>query len=133
MSVSYKILIDKNGSVPEVKSGLEQIINARFELSENWEYYDIYYLEIMGLWVQFYELDNAISRRYNQQFPELNEEYSQYTYKIQVRFLGDLIDPVDGKPWVRCAIVELARMINRNMKCNCLVFAEDVVTHSFSV
>lgn len=133
MSISYKILIDKDASVSEVKSGLEKIIKTTFEFSENWEYYDLYYTEALGLWIQFYERDNPMSRSYNERFPDLEDKYAQYTYQIQVGYLGDLIDPVDGKPWVRYAIVELARMINRNMNCNCLVFAEDVVTHSFIV
>ena len=127
MSSSYKILIESGESVQTVKNQLEQIIRVPLELAENWKYYDLYYVEAIGLWIQLSE--------YGKFGPplEIDDEFYPYSYRVQVGFLGELINPGDGRSLVRCVIVELARMITTNMKCNCIVVREDVITHRFMV
>ena len=82
---------------------------------------------------QFNDCDNPLFGSYKEQFPDIVDEHAQYTYKIRIGHLGASIDLYDGKQWVRSAIVELAKMISRNLECNSLIFAEDLVTHSFAM
>lgn len=127
MSADYKILIESDESVQAVKTQLEQIIRVPMKLSQEWDLYDLYYVEVVGLWIQLSE--------YGKFGPllEVDDEFYPYSYIVQVGFLGKLISPEYGKPLVQCVIVELARMIAGNMKNNCVVVRTDVITHRFTV
>ncbi len=127
MSFNYKILIESDDSLETVKTQLEQIIGVSLELSKEWDLYDLYYVEVVGLWIQLSE--------YGKFGPplEIDDEFYPYSYRVEVGFLGELINPEHGKPLVQYVIVELARMITRNMKHNCVVVRTDVITHRFMV
>src|SRR5688572_12658186 len=105
MSSDYKILIESDEPIETVKPQLEQIIGVPLELSKEWDLYDLYYVEVVGLWIQLSE--------YGKFGPplEIDDEFYPYSYRVQVGFLGELINPEHGKPLVQCVIVELARMI----------------------
>ncbi len=127
MSSDYKILIESDEQILLIKTKLEQIIRVPMKLSQNWEYYDLYYVELIGLWIQLSE--------YGKFGPPLkiDDEFYPYSFKVQVGFLGELINPEYGKPLVRSVIVELARMIAKNMKNNCVVVRDDLITHNFTI
>jgi hypothetical protein len=127
MSVDYSILCDSKEPIDVVKTQLEQIINSQFKLSENWDYYDLYYVEVLGLWIQFHDWRES-AKHYQD-----DEEDSQFTYQVQVGYVRKITGLLDGKDWERIAIVELARMISRNLKCKAVVMAQDVMTHRFEV
>lgn len=126
MSADYKILIESDEPVQTVKNQLEQIIGIPLKLSEEWDLYDLYYVEVIGLWIQLSEYG-----KFGQPL-EPDDEFYPYSYIVQVGFLGKLINPGDGKSLVRCVIVELARMIAGNMKNNCVVVKTDTITHRFT-
>lgn len=128
MSVDYSILFDSSDPIDIVKTQVEKIINSSFELSENWEYYDLYYVEVLGLWIQMRDW-----RTNAKHYEGKDEEFSKFTYQIQIGYIRKLTGLSEGKSWVRIAVVELARMINRNLKCNSAVMAQDIITHRFKV
>ncbi len=125
MSSDYTILFKSKKPISIVKTQLEKLINSPLKLSEKWKHGDLYYTELLGLWLQLEDCREE---------PEFSDgEFSQYTYEIVVGSLGELIPPRYGKPLVQTVIVELARMITRNMKCNSVVMRDDVITHRFAV
>lgn len=125
MSSDYSILVESNNSLEVIKDELEHIINFPLHLVEEWEYFEMYSIQLMGLWIQLHEF-----RKLGE---SVEDEFSRYNYQIQVGFLGNLIDPNDGRAWVHTSCVELARMITRNTGCDTAVVKNYVVTHTFLI
>lgn len=131
MSISYSLLFEKNDSTLDVIKQLEKIVNSPFQFADYWEYFDLYYAEVIGLRLSLHNRNNPFKERYKRNNPNHVDEFAKYNYKVDIEHIGELIDVSNGKQWVRYAIVEIARMINRNMKCDCIVFRDDVITYSF--
>lgn len=126
MSIRYEIFFDCEKPIEEVRKQLKELIGAPLELVEDWEHWDMYSTQVLGLKMQL--------RDYRENSSKLvGGDLSSYTYQLLVYYIRELTGLSEGKVWMETANVEIARMIARNLKCRSIFVADDVITHRFEL
>lgn len=125
MSVDYSIFIDSEEPIDVVKTKMEKVTCSSYKLNEEHKHSfgDIYYTEVLGLWLQF--------RDYRENRKRLFGEFPRHSYHFQIGYLRDITGLDRGKDWQRIAVVELAQMISRNLNCMSVVCRDHIVTHRY--